>query len=142
MSRRSPSISPRAHGWLLGLVVALALGLGGLGTVSHAPAAAQPAQPTATPTATATVAVVVTPSTGPAGTVFHFKGQGFVAKETVRTVVKWPDGTEEADVLYPANADGAVEFIWDSHGAVPGRYTMTGTGIDSGRGASTPFTVQ
>jgi hypothetical protein len=86
--------------------------------------------------------LTVRPAAGPVGTVFHFRSGGYAANETVSTVVRWPDGTEEGDILFQAGGDGTLEFIWDSRGAVPGRYTATATGQDSGRAASASFTVQ
>lgn len=86
--------------------------------------------------------VVARPLSAPAGTVFHFRGSGFGANETVSTIVRWPDGSEEGDVLFQANADGVVDYQWDSRGALPGRYVSTATGQDSGRSGSAGFIVQ
>jgi hypothetical protein len=82
------------------------------------------------------------PVAGPVGTVFHFRGTGFAPSETVSTAVRWPDGSEEGDVLFQANQLGTVDFIWDSVGAIPGRYSATATGQESGRSLTASFSVQ
>src|SRR5438552_1086769 len=108
---------PRLGAWLLlGAALAVACLL--------APARAE-AQPAGLLTAR--------PLAGPVGTVFHFHGTGFAPNETVSTAVRWPDGSEEGDVLFQANGLGLVDFIWDSVGAVPGRYAVTAAGQESGR---------
>ena len=125
MSRRSPRLPARFR---LSLPVAVLALLGGL---------FQPA-----PAQTLNASVSVRPASGPVGTVFRFRGSGYDPKETISTVVRWPDGTDEADVLFQADDRGDVDFQWDSRGAVPGRYTATATGATSGRSASAPFVVQ
>lgn len=98
---------------------------------------ARPAQAQAAP-----ATVTVRPREGAAGVVFIFRGVNFEPNETVSTAVTWPNGNVEPDVLFAADANGAVDFGWDSTGAGPGRYLMTATGAASGKRASpVPFTV-
>lgn len=102
-----------------------------------APAMAQPQPPPGPP-----LIIVREPQSFSRTTVFQFRGIGFAPNEIVSTVVRWPDGTDEGDVLFQANGQGIVEFIWDSKGAPPGRYQMTATGQESGISATIAFTVR
>ena len=139
--RRSPHLAAgRPDRRLLGVLLAALLLLG---AVSVAPPALAEEVPVPTAVRRLQTAATLTsrPATGPAGTVFRFRGAGFHANETISTVVRWPDGSEEGDVLFQANAEGVVEFIWDSKGAVNGAFRQTATGAESARVAVTTFTV-
>ena len=123
--------------FLAGAVSAFGVGLAAIGlpgvSTDNADAVAL-AQPAATLTAR--------PAAGLAGVLFRFRGQGFAPNEVISTVVRWPEGNDESDVLFEADINGNVDFAWNSTGAAPGRYQMTATGTTSGLRASVSFSIQ